>query len=85
MIHMEEITIYVLIYKIRDYPENWIVKYSDSYTTLKQIIGYQSVKEKKIGNYYIIKTIEPESLLYKNFKQFKIYTYKEDDYILYPV
>ncbi len=82
---MELTTIYILIYKIKSYPDNWIIKYSNSSKKLKKIIGYQTLKEKKIGNYYIVKTIDSESLLYDNFQQFKTYSFKDDDYILYCI
>lgn len=79
------INIYILLYKLKNGSERWIVKYSENYKELKNIIRYIDNDEKSIGNYYIVKRIEKESILYKKlkqFKQFQIYKCEYHDELL---
>lgn len=77
------INIYILLYKLKNGSEKWIVKYSENYRELKNIIRYIDNHEKSIGNYYIVKRIEKEYILYEKFKQFQIYQCEYDDELLY--
>lgn len=87
---MEYIKIYILLYKIKKSPKKWIVKISDNYIELKNIIK-DLIKTKNIinisknksnidkfqdniGYYYIITKHGKKSILDKKFKQFQIYT-----------
>ena len=79
------INIYILLYKVKNYPERWIVKHSESYKELKNIIRYVDNYEKSIGNYYIVKRIEKESIFYEKFKQFQIYEIQADDELVYSI
>ena len=79
------INIYILLYKLKNGSERWIVKYSENYKELKNIIRYIDNDEKSIGNYYIVKRIEKESIVYeklKQFKQFQIYKCEYHDELL---
>ena len=77
------INIYILLYKVKTHHERWIVKYSENYRELKNIIRDVNNNEKSIGNYYIIKRIEKESIFNEKFKQFQIYQYEYDDELVY--
>lgn len=77
------IIIYLLLYKVKNFPERWIVKHSDNYKVLKNIIRKVDDNERLIGNYYIIKRIENESILNEKFKHFQIYIKKNYDELLY--
>ena len=77
------INIYILVYKVKKFPERWIVKYSDNYSELKNIIRHVNYDEKFIGNYYIIKRVEKESILNEKFKKFQIYKNLYNDKLLY--
>ena len=68
------INIYILLYKVKTHHERWIVK---------NIIRDVNNNEKSIGNYYIVKRIEKESIFNEKFKQFQIYQYEYDDELVY--
>ena len=78
-----DIIIYILLFKVKNSHERWIVKQSESYEELKNIITYVNNDEKSIGNYYIVKRIEKESVFNQKFKQFKIYQCEYDDELVY--
>lgn len=79
----DNINIYILLYKVKKYPERWIVKLSEDYYELKNILKYVDKNEKSIGNYYIIKRVENISILDENFKQFQLYLHRKDDHLLF--
>lgn len=82
---MDYIDIYILLFKVKNYSNKWIVKISDTYRELKDIIRYVDKSENKIGNYYIVRRLEKESLLYSKFKQFEIYKEDKNDELLFTI
>ncbi len=80
---MDKISIFILLFKVKNYSERWIVKYSDNYSELKNIITDIDNKDHKIGNYYIITKLENVSLLDEKFKQFQIYIPSDHDKLLF--
>ena len=78
-----EINVYLLLYKVKNFPERWIVKHSGNYRELKNIIRKVDDNERLIGNYYIVKRIEKESIFNEKFKHFQIYIKKHYDELVY--
>ena len=75
--------IYILLYQVKKFSEKWIVKYDDNFKKLKNIIKNVNKNEKSIGNYYIIKHIDKNSILDKKFKNFQIYKNEYYDKLMY--
>jgi len=73
------INIYLLLFKVKNYPHFWIITISDDLYYLKNIIKNIDKKDNEIGNYYIIKRRDKENILYENFKQFQLYLCRKDD------
>ena len=71
------------LYKVKNFPERWIVKHSGNYRELKNIIRKVDDNERLIGNYYIVKRIEKESIFNEKFKHFQIYIKKHYDELVY--
>ena len=80
---MDYINIYILLYKVKNYPKKWIIKFSDNYRELKDIIRYVDSNENKNGNYFIIRRVDKASLLNDKFKQFQIFTPHPNDELIY--
>lgn len=79
------IKIYILLYKVKNNPKRWIVKFSEDFYELKDILKNVQNNEKSIGNYYIIKRVENISILDENFKQFQIYKNEYNDKLVYSL
>ena len=73
------INIYLLLFKVKNYPHFWIIKISDDLYYFKNIIKNIDKKDNEIGNYYIIKRRDKENILDENFKQFQLYLRRKDD------
>ncbi len=83
MEYVEEIiNIYMLLYKLDDYPYIWIVRISDSYEEL-----YDTIKkfnnENEIGIYYIIKRKYNTSLMPEKFRQFQLFNIQKYDNVIH--
>ncbi len=79
------INVYLLLYKVKNYPQIWIVKLSDDYIELKSILKHFKKNEKIIGNYYIIRSTKNKLILKERFKQFQIYKYNSEDELVYSL
>ena len=75
-----KINCYYLLYKLKDSPTLWIVKISEYYDDLKDIIRYINSKHEK---YYIVLRKSYKEILNKKFKQFNIFKPNKTDTIIF--
>lgn len=77
------VSIYYLLYKLKNDDIYWIIKIDYDYYILKDLIKNAIDFH---GNYYIVKRIMKDySIIYKEFKRFQIFKLNRKDIILYKV